>query len=172
MQFAPALQLAAAAFGQTGFSASFGATVDHDAAPGTLGSLRVFSAEGPVSLPDGNLAGSPGSAGGRFDVTGTGTGIRIDFGRDGLGTGFAEGEAVSTEISVPVTDTQTTVDASIRITVHRPFTPPGLAGPIPDRTDTVVLAPVKMASIPDLVTAGPSGPVLLFSIPDQTDPIT
>lgn len=168
MLFAPVPQLAATVLGPGGFAASFGATVAHDAGPGVLGALRSFAAEGPVSLLGGNQAGAPGSAGGLFDVTTSGADILIGFDRDGLGTGFAEGARVTTELSVPVSDTETTVQARIRVTVSRPYLPPVLAAAVPDQDDPAVMAPALMSSIPDQIAGGPGAPALSVPLPDQT----
>lgn len=168
MLFAPVPQLAAAVLGPNGFTASFGAHVDHDAAPEVLGALRSFAAQGPVSLTGGNRSGAPGSAGGLFDITASGPDILIGFDRNGLGQGFAEGDQVTTELPVPVSDTQTTVTARIRVTVIRPYRLPVMAGPVPDQTDMVVVAPVLERSIPDQMSGGPGAPALAVPLPDRS----
>ena len=168
MLLAATPRVAAVVLGRSGFTASFGTTVAHDAGPGTLGPLRSFGAEGPVSLVGGNRTDVAGSAGGRFDVTAAGAEIRIAFDRSGLGTGFAEGDRTATEISVPVTDTDKVVNARIRVTVARPYRPPVLAQPVADQSDPVIPAPVLVQSLLDRVDPRLAPPVLVQPLPDRT----
>lgn len=118
-----------------GFTASIAATIAHDAAPASLGQLRLFGAAGPVTLLAGDLSNAPGVAGGLFSTVTTGGGVAVSFNRNGLGDGFAEGDSVLTEISPLVTDGTTTIEARVRLTVARPVSPPQLLGPIPDQVD-------------------------------------
>ncbi len=121
--------------GPGGLTASLAATLPHDAAVAALGPIRAFGAAGPLSLPGGDLSAASGSAGGRFTTSTTGGAISVTFDRNGLGDGFAEGEAVTTAIGPTVTDGVSAVPARLRVTVRRAYAPPQLLGPIPDQVD-------------------------------------
>lgn len=118
-----------------GLSVSLSAILQHDAPATALGPARAFGAAGPLALPGGDLSAAPGSAGGRFSVVAAGGSITVTFERNGLGDGFAEGEAVFTEINPTVSDGVSAVPARFGVTVRRAYSPPQLLGPIPDQMD-------------------------------------
>lgn len=120
---------------RNGLSASISAQIAHDAAPGPIGALRVFGAAGATSLVGGDLASVAGTGGGRFSTASSDGSITVSFDRDGLGDGFQEGEAVTTELAPTVTDGATSVPARLRVTLRRPLAPPQLLGQIPDQMD-------------------------------------
>ena len=120
---------------RNGLSASISAQIAHDAAPGPIGPLRVFGATGVTSLVGGDLVSVAGSGGGRFSTVSSGGSITVSFERDGLGDGFEEGEAVTTEVAPTVTDGASSVPARLRVTLRRPRAAPRLLGQIPDQMD-------------------------------------
>lgn len=118
-----------------GFTASFSTEVAHDSPAGPLGEVGAFTAAGPVTLANGDIAGLAGDQGGLFGATYVSGAIVVSFDRNSLGDDFAEGETLTTHASLPVTDGQSTTVARIRVTVRRAFTPPTLLTPIPDQMD-------------------------------------
>ncbi|MEX2517892.1 MAG: hypothetical protein WD969_01015 [Paracoccaceae bacterium] len=120
---------------RAGFTASFAAEVAHDSPASLLGAVKTFAAAGLVELVGGDVAGVAGDQGGLFSAAGSGGEIMLSFNRDGLGDGFAEGEAQSTAALLDVTDGQSTVAARIRVTVRKPLAPPASLTPIPDQMD-------------------------------------
>ncbi|MFV0474911.1 MAG: hypothetical protein ACK5MQ_12005 [Pikeienuella sp.] len=120
---------------RAGFSASLSAIIDHNAAPGVIGRLRIFGASGAARLVGAPPDRAPGSGGGRFSLRQSGGEIIVSFDRDGLGDGFAEGESAVASLAVEITDGSETATARIRATVRRALTPPVFLGPIPDQMD-------------------------------------
>ncbi|QIE55863.1 hypothetical protein G5B40_10635 [Pikeienuella piscinae] len=125
----------AAVIRRGGLHASLFATVDHDAAPGSLGLIGVSGARGAITLVGGDITGAAGDEGGLFSAITSGGGVEIVFDRDGLGDGFTEGQSALTRLSIEVTDGVTVTTARIGVTVRRPLAPPALLGPIPDQMD-------------------------------------
>ena len=123
--------------GPPAFAAALSALRDHDAAPGPLGTLAVSGAAGPVSLVAGPQAGLAGDGGGLFDVTEAGGTISVAFDRAGLGAGFAQGDDVTTEVAVAITDGTSTASARIRARVARANLAPTAAGALGDLSLTL-----------------------------------
>lgn len=128
---------AAAVLRNAGFSASFAATIAHDASSGVFGALNVANAAGAVTLANGDQEDVPGDAGGRFSVVGTGGGVSVSFDRGALGDGLEDGDAITTGTVVRVSDSVTTIDAFLSVTVRRAVAPPMLISAIPDQTDEI-----------------------------------
>ena len=116
------------------FSAAFSAQVAHDDAAGSLGFVLIEDAQGTPTLVDGEVFGVGGSSGGLFTVTEAAGFIVVDFDRNGLGDAFFQGQSLTTEISVRITDGATEQTVPLPVTVARANTAPVASGGLVDLT--------------------------------------
>lgn len=132
----------------SGFTASFSAQIAHDSAPGPLGFVSVSGAQGAVTIVGGEMFGATGTNGGLFTVTESAGFIVVDFDRNGVGDALLQGESAYTALDVTLTDTVTSRNVSLNVSVVRANTAPIAALALADLSldQGVAITPLNLAA--------------------------
>ncbi len=115
-----------------GFRASASFNEADDFSTGVVGTITTSGAEGAVSLVGGAVTDQAGTNSGLFSIT---TGLEVTFNPQALGSGLAtDGDSTSTTYAIQLTDTVTTIDVTVRVTLTKPDQAPVAAGGLADLT--------------------------------------
>jgi hypothetical protein len=121
-----------------GFRASASFSVADDFSTGVVGAIETSGAEGAVSLVGGAVTDQAGTNSGLFSIT---TGLEVTFNPQALGSGLTtDGDSTSTTYAIQLSDTVTTIDVTVRVTLTKPDQAPVAVGSISDRTLTLNVA--------------------------------
>ena len=129
------------------FRASASFSVADDFSTGVVGTIDTFNAEGAVTLvPNTAITDQAGTNSGLFSIT---TGLEVTFNPQALGFGLTtDGDSTSTTYAIQLSDTVTTIDVTVRVTLTKPDQAPVAAGGLADLTLTqnVAMATVNVAT--------------------------
>ncbi len=111
-----------------GFRASASFSVADDFSTGVVGTITTSGAEGAVSLVGGAVTDQAGTNSGLFSIT---TGLEVTFNPQALGTGLTTpGETATTTYALQLSDTVTTIDVTVRVTLTKFAAPVNTVAPV------------------------------------------